>query len=117
MPVFSPPPPQKKKEELDIPVSIDDFVLLFQNVDKVYGSGFHAVKGISVGVPKNECFGLLGQNGAGKTSTFKMLTGAEPLTSGNAYLNGYSVKGDIKQVISVFTSFNSLPNKKIFIYL
>ena len=46
-----------------------------------------------------------------------MLTGAEPLTSGNAYLNGYSVKGDIKQVISVFTSFNSLPNKKIFIYL
>lgn len=64
----------------------------------MYGNGFHAVKTVSVGIPKNECFGLLGQNGAGKTSTFKMMTGDEPLTSGQAYLNHYSVKKDIKMV-------------------
>ncbi|XP_052780875.1 phospholipid-transporting ATPase ABCA3-like isoform X2 [Mya arenaria] len=74
--------------------------LIFKNVEKVYGTGigFRAVKGVSCGIPKNECFGLLGQNGAGKTTTFKMLTGDEPISSGNAYLNQYSVKGDLKQV-------------------
>lgn len=35
-----------------------------------------------------QCFGLLGVNGAGKTSTFKMLTGDSLVTSGEAYLAG-----------------------------
>lgn len=35
-----------------------------------------------------QCFGLLGVNGAGKTSTFKMLTGDSVVTSGEAYLAG-----------------------------
>lgn len=35
-----------------------------------------------------QCFGLLGVNGAGKTSTFKMLTGDSIVTSGEAYLAG-----------------------------
>lgn len=35
-----------------------------------------------------QCFGLLGVNGAGKTSTFKMLTGDSMVTSGEAYLAG-----------------------------
>lgn len=78
----------------------------FQNVSKIYGSGFHAVKGVSIGVPANECFGLLGQNGAGKTTTFKMMTGDEALTTGNAYLNKYSVKGDIKQVMNIYDITN-----------
>lgn len=33
-----------------------------------------------------QCFGLLGVNGAGKTSTFKMLTGDSVVTGGEAYL-------------------------------
>lgn len=36
----------------------------------------------------SQCFGLLGVNGAGKTSTFKMLTGDSIVTSGEAYLAG-----------------------------
>lgn len=35
-----------------------------------------------------QCFGLLGVNGAGKTSTFKMLTGDSMVTGGEAYLAG-----------------------------
>lgn len=34
-----------------------------------------------------QCFGLLGVNGAGKTSTFRMLTGDTDITYGEAYLN------------------------------
>nr|XP_030708684.1 ATP-binding cassette sub-family A member 12 isoform X1 [Globicephala melas] len=42
-----------------------------------------AVNNISVGIPAGECFGLLGVNGAGKTTIFKMLTGDIIPTGGN----------------------------------
>jgi ATP-binding cassette subfamily A (ABC1) protein 3 len=75
--------------------------LLLRNLSKTYGD-YTAVKGVCVGVPRQECFGLLGQNGAGKTSTFKMLTGDEIVTGGNAYLNGYDVKTDLETVYISF---------------
>lgn len=49
---------------------------------------FPAVKGISFSVNHGECFGLLGVNGAGKTSTFSMLTGELVASGGKAYVNG-----------------------------
>lgn len=36
-----------------------------------------------------QCFGLLGVNGAGKTSTFKMLTGDSSISAGDAFIKGY----------------------------
>ena len=48
-----------------------------------------AVDRLCVGVPKGQCFGLLGVNGAGKTTTFKMLTGDVSVTRGEAFVNGY----------------------------
>lgn len=53
---------------------------------------------LSLAVGKGECFGLLGFNGAGKTTTFKMLTGDESITSGDAYIDGYSILRDTKKV-------------------
>ncbi|GAB6031180.1 ATP-binding cassette sub- A member 3 [Chamberlinius hualienensis] len=49
-------------------------------------------------VPRGECFGLLGINGAGKTTTFKMLTGDEAVSSGDAYVEGASIRQDITGV-------------------
>uniref|UniRef100_A0A7N8YKG0 P-type phospholipid transporter n=1 Tax=Mastacembelus armatus TaxID=205130 RepID=A0A7N8YKG0_9TELE len=57
-----------------------------------------AVDRLCVGIPPGECFGLLGVNGAGKTSTFKMLTGDSVVTSGEAYLAGKSVTTEIDEV-------------------
>ena len=37
-------------------------------------------------------------NGAGKTTTFKMLTGDTLVTSGSAYVNGFSILKDMKRV-------------------
>lgn len=73
------------------------------------GGGNHgtivAVDRLSFGVQRGECFGLLGINGAGKTTTFQMLTGDIFPTDGYAYINGYSVMQDIRQVdISVTRS-------------
>ncbi|KAM9795168.1 LOW QUALITY PROTEIN: phospholipid-transporting ATPase ABCA1b [Neosynchiropus ocellatus] len=57
-----------------------------------------AVDRLCVGIPRGECFGLLGVNGAGKTTTFKMLTGDTVVTSGEAFLAGKSILREIQQV-------------------
>lgn len=53
---------------------------------KLYSS-LTAVEDVSFSVKESSCFGLLGVNGAGKTSTFKMLSGEEPITEGEAYIH------------------------------
>ncbi|XP_066471023.1 phospholipid-transporting ATPase ABCA1 [Tiliqua scincoides] len=57
-----------------------------------------AVDRICIGIPPGECLGLLGVNGAGKSSTFKMLTGDTDVTGGDAFLKGYSILSDIQDV-------------------
>jgi len=58
---------------------------------KVYGPQFCAVEDLSFGVNKGECFALLGVNGAGKSSTFKILTGEEELTAGEVQIQGHDI--------------------------
>lgn len=58
-----------------------------------YPNGKHAVRGISLGVAKDECFGLLGPNGAGKTSVIAMLCGLTKIGEGNIYLRGTVLGG------------------------
>ncbi|XP_075216775.1 phospholipid-transporting ATPase ABCA3-like isoform X2 [Lycorma delicatula] len=67
-------------------------VMVVDDLMKKYGKNFTAVRGISFAVSSGECFGLLGVNGAGKTTTFKMLTGDEIPTSGNASILSYSLR-------------------------
>jgi len=50
-----------------------------------------AVNKISFSVPQGSIFGLIGSNGAGKSTTIKMLTTLLPITSGKAWINGFDV--------------------------
>ncbi|XP_058390822.1 ATP-binding cassette sub-family A member 13 [Diceros bicornis minor] len=64
-------------------------ILVLYNLSKSYQRFFKrtiAVQDISLGIRRGECFGLLGVNGAGKSTTFKMLTGDVPPTSGHAVI-------------------------------
>ena len=56
-----------------------------------------AVNKVSFMVKERECFGLLGTNGAGKSTTFKMLTGDIPFSSGNAMITGKSLQHDLRE--------------------
>ncbi|MGK8829772.1 lantibiotic protection ABC transporter ATP-binding protein [Bacillus paranthracis] len=47
------------------------------------------VKNISLSVPKYSIYGLLGSNGAGKSTTLKMITGMLTPTSGEIYFDGH----------------------------
>ncbi|XP_035828410.1 ATP-binding cassette sub-family A member 3 [Aplysia californica] len=73
--------------------------LILMELSKNFGQ-MTAVDHLCVGVPEQECFGLLGQNGAGKTTTFKMLTGQEMVSWGNAYVKTHDIKDNIKKVQS-----------------
>ncbi|KAJ8717476.1 hypothetical protein PYW08_005875 [Mythimna loreyi] len=52
----------------------------------------NALKGVSFSVKKGECFGLLGVNGAGKSTCFKLITAEESATRGNIFGNGYHLR-------------------------
>ncbi|MFW5746076.1 MAG: ABC transporter ATP-binding protein [Nanoarchaeota archaeon] len=76
-------------------------VLAVEGVVKRYGN-FHAVKGISFSIEKGEIVALLGSNGAGKSTTIKMLCGLLKPTDGHVMINGKTYDNDadsIKQEI------------------
>jgi len=52
---------------------------------------FEAVSDISFEVFPGECFGLLGPNGSGKTTTIKCISGFYPPTNGHVFVAGYNV--------------------------
>lgn len=65
-------------------------VRLRKEYRSVYGTNV-AVQNLSFGVEPGSCFGLLGVNGAGKSSTFRMLTTETRPTSGEIVLHGRSI--------------------------
>ncbi|KAI4904249.1 hypothetical protein NFI96_031778 [Prochilodus magdalenae] len=74
-------------------------ILTLIDLSKVYKAGKNpAVNQLCLGIPRGECFGLLGVNGAGKTSTFLMLTGDTRVTYGEAFLCNHSVLHEMDRV-------------------
>lgn len=76
---------------------MDEITVDVRNLSKSYGN-FKAVDDISFTVKKGEIFGLLGPNGAGKTTTIKLLTTLSPPTSGQAFVAGYDIIKQQKEV-------------------
>ena len=69
------------------------------NLTKIYGKEkFVAVKGISFTVEKGEIFGLIGPDGAGKTSIFRMLTTLLLPDGGSATVDGFDIVKDYKKI-------------------
>lgn len=60
-----------------------------------------AVEGLDLNVARGELFSLLGVNGAGKSTTIRMLCGLTAPTGGNAWLKGKSILTDRAAVKSV----------------
>lgn len=78
-------------------------IISIKNLVKDYGN-FKAVKGISFDVKKGEIFGLLGQNGAGKSTTLEIIETLREKTSGEVTVNGFNLDThpeQIKKIIGV----------------
>jgi ABC-2 type transport system ATP-binding protein len=85
-------------------------VIKIDNLKKSYGD-IAAVNGVSYSVAKGEMFGLVGPDGAGKTTTIRMLIGLLKPDSGNAKILGYDLrtqKNKIKNEIGYLSQKFSL---------
>ena len=60
----------------------------FKNLFHLKYKDFMAVKGINLEIKEGELVGYIGENGAGKSTTIKMLTGLLTPTSGKVTVNG-----------------------------
>lgn len=79
------------------------FAIETRNLTKKYKEKY-AVKNLNLTVNQGELYALLGVNGAGKSTTIKMLSCLVPPTDGDALLNGNSVlknTQEVKRIISV----------------
>lgn len=68
----------------------DDIVLKTQDLTKHYG-GVHALEGANFEVRKGEHVAIMGDNGAGKSTFVRQITGVEQRTRGQVWLNGEEV--------------------------
>lgn len=69
---------------------MSDLALVLNNVETYYGK-IHALKGISLEVPRGKIVTLLGSNGAGKTTTLKTISGLLQASSGKIEFYGRDI--------------------------
>lgn len=83
------------------------------NLDKSYGK-FRVLKNISIELPSNEIIGILGKNGAGKTTFLASLMGLITPSKGEIYIFGKSFKKnkyEILKDINFQSPYVELPKK------
>lgn len=69
---------------------MSDMALVLRNLETYYGK-IHALKGVSLEVPRGKIVTLLGSNGAGKTTTLKTISGLIQASSGKVEFYGKDI--------------------------
>ena len=83
------------------------------NLTKKY-SDVIAVNNLNLEIKDGELFSLLGVNGAGKTTLIKMLATITKPTSGDAFINGFSILKDdskVKELIDISMQETAIARK------
>jgi ABC-2 type transport system ATP-binding protein len=75
----------------------EGFAIETRNLGRKFGT-FEAVKDVSLAVPKGTVFGLLGVNGAGKSTIIKMVMGHLRPTSGEIRVLGRALGEDLVEI-------------------
>src|SRR5262249_3285073 len=79
-------------------MSSPDAIISVQGLNKVYKSGFEALKNVDLEIRRNEIFALLGPNGAGKTTLINIICGIVRATSGKVTVDGLDIVKDARAV-------------------
>ena len=69
-----------------------------KNLNKFFVIGEYLLNGLSFDVQEGECVAILGRNGCGKTTLFKILTGEMDYDGGEVYINPNKKLGGISQI-------------------
>ena len=76
-------------------------VISVSNLDKIYASGFRALKKINLEIHKGEIFALLGPNGAGKSTLINIICGIVNPTQGVVQADGHDIITDYRAARSL----------------
>jgi ABC-2 type transport system ATP-binding protein len=71
-------------------------IISVSHLEKVYASGFHALKDVNLEIRRGEIFALLGPNGAGKTTLISIICGIVRPTSGTVMAEGHDIVRDYR---------------------
>ncbi|GJQ88274.1 hypothetical protein Trydic_g20136, partial [Trypoxylus dichotomus] len=99
-----------EKELLPVEESNLRTVVQLKDVTKIYDNNV-AVNKLCMNIYEGQITGLLGENGAGKSTTMSMITGLTKATSGTIYIDGINVNDDVEQArekVSLCTQHNLL---------
>jgi ABC-2 type transport system ATP-binding protein len=89
--------------------SADAIAVEVEDLAKHYGD-VHALDGVSLQAAAGEIFGLLGHNGAGKSTMIRILTGRAKPTRGRAAVLGHEVPRDLEAVRGEINLVAETPN-------
>jgi ABC-2 type transport system ATP-binding protein len=102
---------------------VRDAVIVVENIKRRFGD-FYAVEDVSFTVRRGEVFGLLGANGAGKSTTFRMLCGLLPASEGRLEVAGKDLRraaaharaniGYMAQKFSLYGDLSVMENLRFF---
>jgi bacitracin transport system ATP-binding protein len=76
---------------------MENFIISTENLTKTYRDQV-AVNNVNIHVEQGKIYGLLGRNGAGKTTFMKMVLGLTSITSGEIHVFGKQLKGNEKKI-------------------
>jgi ABC-2 type transport system ATP-binding protein len=102
---------------------VTNYLVQAENLHKSFGS-VHAVNGVDLNIKPGEIYGLVGSDGAGKTTTMRMLVGALLPTQGEIAICGYDLRkqaelvrstiGYLSQRFSMYEDLTVLENIRFF---
>jgi len=75
-------------------------IISISKIAKTYGSGFVALKEVSLDIRKGEIFALLGPNGAGKSTLINIICGIVNASSGTVLADGHDIVKDYRKARS-----------------
>ncbi len=87
---------------------MSDFIIETKNLTKQYGEQ-KSVANLNIHVKKGRIYGLLGRNGAGKTTAMKMLLNLTRPTSGEVQIFGKNIQGNEKKILPRIGSLIEAP--------
>ena len=100
-----------------------DYLVQAENLHKHFGN-VHAVDGVDLNIKSGEIYGLVGSDGAGKTTTMRLLVGALLPTQGEITICGYDLRkqvelarstiGYLSQRFSMYEDLTVLENIRFF---